>query len=1501
MFSDNSNLRNTLDRYPPNELRAGINYRSYTSPSSFGTRKSSSSDQTVSKFEIENLLKYYQPDSSVYQEDLLEYPKYHLQRIKNNYTKITSLKIESHLEYPLTSYINKHEKISLREWNFSLRPITQFVQRYVFELDFSRVIIKVISRPKTDPSYELQLEMKMSTIRSRKFVKFEQEVYIIMKIAYGTAYIYPVKHYREVISKLNSLVNSKSKRLDPEVVTSYQPLSRKQLKVGTIIQNPSTIYTVSHLIKGTRTYFIIAQNSIWLLDASTGLLNRILPYMQGMIVQLFQKLDGMIMDGVLVPISQIKPEDRSNYEGYDHIFYIYDMLNAGMGRKLSLVDTPFISLDQSNQRYNIQRIELIKRNFTSMYDRIRTHGTLLNYWLYLSPIEQIGIVENKILNQVGNPIGNFNYIMAKLFQDQSEVVYPIQGLLFKANQDTYFNTSTLKWQSFYELTLLVKREGREWVFYTRDQKLFRGSLRRPFKDTMLDDNSSLLDKIEPQGSIVTFKWNDSTFKLVPTEIHLDGASPDSAEEAEAIWEAIHSQITKETLQGDNHSEFIYYQNDLRFELISEAISKLGFKPNVVDLNLLPSSLLQYYSGAKRVVAFVNPEDDLYDIKISIEEIYGFRVKVFDNLVNTSHKIVLLNVKLLPQLSNIARTYLDDKIDLVVSFYIENLFINQTKLIAQYLKGLWLYIDLNGDVFEPNLNDELNTQLAIDGEPLFRVNEKSVDFNLDLFPELPYAQSKVYRTHLDDLILTLREFGIENILNRRCDGRKMLNERAYLLSSLFQYGYFANTSVSIKEKKKDSRYAYVMLLMLGDKYIPGIIATAYSLKATGTPYDVVLMHTNEVSKEGMKLLQTAKVIDKFVLIEKLNYPFNASRMVSYYENMMQVIYTKWQILRLTQYDKTLFVDADMVVTENIDALFDLAAPAAYFGMRGATEYESLLFGLEGILKDYSKIKYSIITGDPIPSSVIEKGLHESHVLNAGLVLLEPNDARYEEMIDVLENTSGGFGFPECASGPDEQILAYLYLKHNTDWTALGAEYNFNVPKPGRLLVEGKYKSPKVIHFTRASKPWQTAMRSQKQQFLTDKIWMYYFWRAIQNSKLSFNQFKSLIDPERLDYLLKSKNLSRFKYDLGWFDQKYFPWAFNDDVEPKELKGVVNRYGFVWYVDNKTQTVIDALISALSMLKSGAGSDRILIANGIKSEQLNFIKQSHVFTKVIEVNDDPVIARLEVLKLQEYNKIILLDASTLAYELLSFLFNLATPGGLFDSFSYKHAQRITNSVVRKQLDLNYGVNDALIVLRPSQSQYERALKVYQSRNYGRGQSNDFEKVMTFVFSENPSKKNWTYISPEYSTLSEKPIKNENARAIRAVGGKWDYQKDWFKLEWSQQKKNLWIASLRDLISYIEDYGMKPESLEVLGLTKNEITDLLLQMDIENIETLQLKDLKDVKLKINMLEQKRLKDSNKESKKEESKDRGDLDEWRREQIKMIETKRAAEIKAIESKRNV
>ena len=63
-------------------------------------------------------------------------------------------------------------------------------------------------------------------------------------------------------------------------------------------------------------------------------------------------------------------------------------------------------------------------------------------------------------------------------------------------------------------------------------------------------------------------------------------------------------------------------------------------------------------------------------------------------------------------------------------------------------------------------------------------------------------------------------------------------------------------------------AYVFVIFGGDRYVPGVLVAAYSLKMTGTTREIICMVTHDVSQEGIDLIKT--YVDKVIKIDYITF-------------------------------------------------------------------------------------------------------------------------------------------------------------------------------------------------------------------------------------------------------------------------------------------------------------------------------------------------------------------------------------------------------------------------------------------------------------------------------------------------------------------------------------------------------------------------------------------------------------------------------------------------------
>lgn len=341
-------------------------------------------------------------------------------------------------------------------------------------------------------------------------------------------------------------------------------------------------------------------------------------------------------------------------------------------------------------------------------------------------------------------------------------------------------------------------------------------------------------------------------------------------------------------------------------------------------------------------------------------------------------------------------------------------------------------------------------------------------------------------------------------------------------------------------KKIPKYAYVTLVMKGDAYTPGAIAMATSARLMGCTADLVCMVTSDVLT--VDLLKTA--FDHVIKVDYLDYKskeMKQKKQEEIYKSWIASSYTKWQCLALCQYEKILFIDADTILVSNLDHLFELAAPAATFSSPWATNFKTKKFRdkeiKEGVHDEFT-IDYPVAHGARVDQKSIVDSFSGGYAFIASLVLLKP-DMQDLEALKKMISRMEPFGLNNYGTF-DEQSLAWFYANDKKqDWTHIHQQYNFIIHKPEWLMEGTKCRAPKMLHYFKNTKPWQSDVLPQKSPWNTDRIWWYVFWHWYKTAKPDPQTLKKIIKPELVTFLTQCSENS-FKIKTTKLDKLYFPW-------------------------------------------------------------------------------------------------------------------------------------------------------------------------------------------------------------------------------------------------------------------------------------------------------------------------------------------------------------------------
>jgi len=217
----------------------------------------------------------------------------------------------------------------------------------------------------------------------------------------------------------------------------------------------------------------------------------------------------------------------------------------------------------------------------------------------------------------------------------------------------------------------------------------------------------------------------------------------------------------------------------------------------------------------------------------------------------------------------------------------------------------------------------------------------------------------------------------------------------------------------------------------DDYVPGILALKRSLDIFTGEHPFVIMTTNLLSARAKATLQKAGCQTRQV--SEIDHPLiPKDRAVAFNH------YTKLRVYEMTEYEKIVFLDADMIVTSDISPLFDAPHMSA------------------------------VVAGGLIPHFGWTQ-------LNGGLMVIEPSEELFARMYAAVphlpseDGTDQGFLHSFYPDWPQEK---HLHLSHayNVPVSCLDAyceDHGFAFSYSDQLLET----NISVLHYWGPVKPWQ----------------------------------------------------------------------------------------------------------------------------------------------------------------------------------------------------------------------------------------------------------------------------------------------------------------------------------------------------------------------------------------------------------------------------------------------
>ncbi|KAH7345028.1 nucleotide-diphospho-sugar transferase [Rhizoctonia solani] len=316
------------------------------------------------------------------------------------------------------------------------------------------------------------------------------------------------------------------------------------------------------------------------------------------------------------------------------------------------------------------------------------------------------------------------------------------------------------------------------------------------------------------------------------------------------------------------------------------------------------------------------------------------------------------------------------------------------------------------------------------------------------------------------------------------------------------------------RKSGGQKAWVSLTT--DKtYVAGLLVLLSSLKHHGTKYPMVVMvnplrkddPTERLPQEYRDILTSAGII-----LREVDYLIPQGGGYMGVEARFIDSWSKLRAFGLSEYERVVLIDSDMLVRKNMDELFDLPLEKGWIAASHACTCNPMR------IPHYPPYWIPTTCGhthakpaepgpdalctafQPEPESVITL-----HSINSGIVVLEPSDELSDEVIHGLHTdpqvTKYGF--------PDQDFLSN-HFKNRIKF--LGYEYN--ALKPMRKCHSATWRDENVrnVHYIFKDKPWVLPEGTSEldEQFHVVHGWWWDEWRRLEAEKKGEKWWRRVVD-------------------------------------------------------------------------------------------------------------------------------------------------------------------------------------------------------------------------------------------------------------------------------------------------------------------------------------------------------------------------------------------------------
>ena len=256
------------------------------------------------------------------------------------------------------------------------------------------------------------------------------------------------------------------------------------------------------------------------------------------------------------------------------------------------------------------------------------------------------------------------------------------------------------------------------------------------------------------------------------------------------------------------------------------------------------------------------------------------------------------------------------------------------------------------------------------------------------------------------------------------------------------------------------------LLTRTNYIAGAVLLAHSLHKHKSKYPLIIVYTPSLPTECLPALCHEASLSNAVL--RPTEPLIPKEQRNLIAARFEDTWTKLRIFELFEYERLVFLDADMLVFRNMDELFDLELPGQDWIAANhccVCNLDKDEWAPDDWVKEncaYTGLTHPTCLDNPARVPKEGEGLGTHTLLNSGLFICTPYERLWKEMLDFLENSP----LVKHFMFPDQDFLAEFFRGR---WQAVG--YQYNALKTMRYWHPEMWSDEEIrnLHYI-VDKPW-----------------------------------------------------------------------------------------------------------------------------------------------------------------------------------------------------------------------------------------------------------------------------------------------------------------------------------------------------------------------------------------------------------------------------------------------